>query len=150
VRQLSRRLLGGLAFGALAVALATGAQGAENADASLAFFDTVEKVPPTHPERYERMVQSRGTELYVARVPALVIRTNEIMSVVVDRTGYEYRATISIAPDAAQRLHQSQYAPHRRAGSVGAHGAWRGAERGSNQQGFAPLGSKLSWKRDGR
>jgi hypothetical protein len=58
---------------------------ADRADATLAFFDTAEKVSPSDLERYERITLFQGMTLYVARAPAIAFRTSEIMSVLVAR-----------------------------------------------------------------
>src|SRR5262249_8186036 len=107
--MISRRaLLSRWLLGLFSAPLYAAAQQPGTVDASLAFFEAVEvgRAAPTHPERYERRAQSPGPDLYIARMPALVIRANEIISVVVERIGDRYRATIRTDPNATQRLQQ--------------------------------------------
>jgi hypothetical protein len=141
---------------------------ADRADAALAFFDTAEKVSPSDLERYERITLFQGMTLYVARVPAIAFRTSEIMSVIVERGGSDYRAIIRIAPNAAQRLHRFT---ERNIGKLmdirfdGEHLSTLlivspfpsglvafgvGNSEARINKVFAPLGPKLSWKREER
>ena len=141
---------------------------ADQADAMLAFFDTAEKVSASDLGRYERITLVQGMTLYVARVPAIAFRTREIMSVTVERAGSDYRATIRIAPDAAQRL---QRFTERNSGKLmdvrfdGEHLSTLlfvapvpsglvafgvGNSEARINKVFAPLGPKLSWKQEER
>jgi hypothetical protein len=101
-------------------------------------------------------------------VLAIAFRTSEIMSVIVERGGSDYRAIIRIAPDAAQRLHRFTkrnigklmdvrfdgehlstllIGPPFPSGLV-AFGV--GTSEARINKVFAPLGLKLSWKREER
>jgi len=53
---------------------APNAQPADRADATLAFFDTAEKVSPSDLERYERITLFQGMTLYVVRVSPIAFR----------------------------------------------------------------------------
>jgi hypothetical protein len=144
---------------------APNAQPADRADATLAFFDTAEKVSPSDLERYERITLFQGMTLYVVRVPPIAFRTSEIMSVIVERGGSDYRTTIRIAPDAGQRFTERNIGKLMDVRFDGEHLSALlivapvpsglvafdvGNSEARIDKVFAPLGPKLSWKREER
>lgn len=90
--------------------LAAEAQPAGTGDVSLMFFEVVEGAAPSNPNSYERRVLLSGTQVYIARAPALIFHSSDIVSVVIKRkrtagTGsQEHAATISLRPDVAAQL----------------------------------------------
>lgn len=96
----------------VAAPLAARARLAGTVDASLMFFEVAERAEANSSNSYEPLVLPSGTEVSVARTPALIFQTGDVVSVVIKRkrsggtSGQQHTAIITLRPDAAAQLRQ--------------------------------------------